>query len=624
MSLLQVIKKRIILDIIRSVNTKSKFKIMITDEFSLKILSSVCTMTEIMKEQVNLVESIKTRRQPLPDIDAIYLLSPIKESAELLIQDFEEKQMYAGAHVFFTSPLDEKLESLILQKKIGSYVRISRNFKDANLELIPFESQAFHLMLPNILYPLYEVPYQAEQILDTITTRLFCLFSMYEQMPIIRTSNSDLARRVGAKLHNKLKIFQSRVKNFPPRKERSVMIIFDRSYDPVSPLLHEFTYQAMVYDNIQLVNDKYQQQIINRTGNATTKEVSLDEKDSIWKEKRHKHIAMVIQEITTEFNNFLEKNQTAKFAKGHKISLKEMSDVIRQIPQYQEQINAYSLHLGMTEECMKFFDILKLEIVATLEQNLVMGVGPSGKPLGNIVQDIKMAFDQQPLTEENRLRILLLYAAIEGKNTSEFFALKDAARISGSQRSIITNYVSWLKISSEKIVTEEKRKIKKNKSFHPQETTGEEKFELSRYEPPLVKILEQTLTSQLDSNAFPFIDSSDEFAELGQDNQNSLNKNNKTKTSLRSERTRIKPTFANKNRKERQKAEKEKQVDDSEKDPFANIKIPRIILFFVGGCSYSELRTIYEISSKRDVEIILGTTSMIKPSAFLSDLKKSD
>lgn len=81
--------------------------------------------------------------------------------------------------------------------------------------------------------------------------------------------------------------------------------------DLFAPLLHEFTYQAMVHDLLPLKEgDKvfYKTALSQNEGSANAKDVEISEKDSIWVKNRHLHMKDLLEKLASEFQAFKAKN----------------------------------------------------------------------------------------------------------------------------------------------------------------------------------------------------------------------------------------------------------------------------------------------------------------------------
>lgn len=185
---------------------------------------------------------------------------------------------------------------------------------------------------------------------------------------------STLCSHLARFVQDKLDFYAKYHEDFPPQtsRPRGVLFIADRSIDLFAPILHEFTYQAMVHDLLPIKEgDKttYRTTVNEGQPDQQVKDVEITDKDKIWVENRHRHMKDTIDTLMADFQRFIENNPNfTRKAEGGANSLNAIKDMLAGLPQFQELKDAYALHLGMAQESMNRFQTYKLSDLASVEQ----------------------------------------------------------------------------------------------------------------------------------------------------------------------------------------------------------------------------------------------------------------
>ncbi|KAJ8767662.1 hypothetical protein K2173_018220 [Erythroxylum novogranatense] len=630
----QLTRERLLHEMLRSAkrgDSKSAWKVLIMDKLTVKIMSYSCKMADITQEGVSLVEDIYRRRQPLPSMDVIYFIQPTKENVIMFLSDMSGKSpLYKKAYVFFSSPISKELVTHI--KRDASVLPRIGALREMNLEYFAIDSQGFITDNERALEELFaedEECRNGDACLNVIASRLATVFASLREFPYVRyraaksldvatmTTVRDLIpTKLAARVWDRLMQYKQKIEQFP-QTETCDLLILDRSVDQIAPIIHEWTYDAICHDLLNMEGNKYVHEVPSKAGGPSEKkEVLLEEHDPIWLELRHAHIADASVRLHEKMTNFVSKNKAAQIQQGSRegeLSTRDLQKMVQALPQYSEQIEKLSLHVEIAGKINRLIQELGLKDIGQLEQDLVFGDA-------GMKDVIKFLTTKEDASRENKLRLLMILASIypekfegeKGLNLMKLAKLPDDDMNAVNNMRLLggasdTKKGSGGTFSLKFDIHKKKRAARKDRSGE-----GETTWKLSRFYPMVEELVEKLNKGELSKDEYPCLnDPSATFhgTSIAASNQS------QTPHSMRSRRT---PTWA------RPRSSDDGYSSDSVlRHTSSDFKKMgrRVFVFIVGGATRSELRVCHQLSSKLQREIVLGSTSIDDPPQFITKLK---
>ncbi|XP_037483100.1 probable protein transport Sec1a [Triticum dicoccoides] len=630
-------RDRLLNEMLRSTrqNKGSTWKVLIMDKLTVKIMSSSCKMGDITDQGVSLVEDLYKRRQPLPSMDAIYFMQPTKQNIDIFMSNMSGKRpLYKKAYIFFSSPIQKEWVAHI--KKDSSVLARVGALSEMNLEYFAIDSQGFVTDDDKALEELFtenaESSMNYNSCINMMATRIATVFASMKEFPRVHyrvartidastlTTLRDLVpTKLAASVWNCLARYKSTIPEFP-QTETCELLIVDRSIDQIAPVIHEWTYDAMCHDLLSMDGNKYVQEVPNKSGSGTEKkEVLLEDHDPIWFELRDVHVADANLRLHEKMSDFISKNKAAQLHQARtngELSTKELQKMVQALPQYSDQIDKLSLHVEIAE---KLFDIIKqqhLKDVGQLEQDLVFGDAGS-KEL------IDFFRTHQDISRENKLRLLMIYAAInpEKIQSEKGAKLMQLAGLSADDMIAVNNMrciCAHETKKSSKGGFPLKFEIRKKKRGIRKERIGEEStWTLSRFYPVLEDLIEKLSKGELPKDEYHCMsDPSSSFRGISSSMSARTSPAHQPAQSMRSRRTA--GTWARpRNSDDGYSSDSVLKHASSDMRKLGR----RLFIFVVGGATRSELRAVHKLSSKLKREIILGSSSLDDPPKFITKLK---
>ena len=228
---------------------------------------------------------------------------------------------------------------------------------------------------------------------------------------------------------------------------------------------------------------------------------------------------------------------------------------------------------------------MKQGLVAMLEQAMATGEDSGLRPYKAALAELRALLGRAdlPTSPEDRIRLLMQFViSQDGIKQEQRRELMDLAAISPEDQVGILN-LFYLGVTLLQGTASAKKK--KGGSASDKKGKGADQgYDVSRYAPPLKRILEEAVAGTLSPADFPYVK-----PPAGGDDGGGGGKwgGKQPPRSL-----------------------------SAEADPGR-----RLVVFVVGGLAYSELRVVHEVAKATGRDIIVGSTAMLTPQRFLIGLK---
>ena len=345
--------------------TSAKMKILLLDRDTVPIVSTAITQSALLNHEVYLTDRLDNQnREKMRHLRCLCFVRPSPDSIQYLLDELREPK-YGEYYLYFSNVVRKSSLERLAEADDHEVVKsVQEHFADFLVINPDLFSLNFALPRQRIWSSAPEA-WNADSLQRT-TEGLMAVLLALKKKPLIRYEKNSLLAK---KLANELRYNMSQEEQlFDFRKvdTQPILLILDRRADPATPLLNQWTYQAMVHHLIGIRNGRVELGDIPDIRPELREIVLSQDQDPFFK----KNMYLNFGDLGGNIKDYVEQYQSKTKNNANIESITDMKRFIEEYPEFRKLSGNVSKHVTLVSELSRRVAAENLLEVSEVEQSL--------------------------------------------------------------------------------------------------------------------------------------------------------------------------------------------------------------------------------------------------------------
>ncbi|GLB38409.1 putative STXBP unc-18 SEC1 family protein [Lyophyllum shimeji] len=383
------------------ISTPNAMKVLLLDSHTTPIVSLAATQSTLLSHQVYLTDRIDNKkRDRMPHMKCVCFLQNNEDSLAALEAELSEPK-YGEYYLYFSNILSKTAIERLAEVDEYEVVKEVQEYFADYAPLLPCLFSLNHI--PTSAKPLYgSTPNSWDsKALELSVQGITAVLLSLKKKPVIRYERmSGMAKKLAVEVQHRIRtessLFDFRLTQVPP-----LLLILDRRNDPVTPLLSQWTYQAMVHELIGIQNGRVSLSSVPDISPELSEVLLTTGTDPFFQA----HYLATFGDLGSALKDYVQSYQTRSMAHSPSAinSISDMKKFVEDYPEFRKLGGNVSKHVALVGELSRLVEKNRLLEAGEVEQGLATSSGADFKSVQAIVTDTGVP-------ARLKLRVVILYA----------------------------------------------------------------------------------------------------------------------------------------------------------------------------------------------------------------------